>query len=70
MNTKTKGAGIPEKLLAELQGTLANAAHGMRDSEVAMKACKDMDRMREELRKKVGTVDVSVDLVREARDNP
>jgi hypothetical protein len=70
MNTKLKGTGISEKLLAELQTALANAANGIRDSEAAMKACKDMDRMREQLRKRVGNMDVSVELVRETRDAP
>ena len=59
---------IPPKLLADLQEAMGNAAMGIRDPEVAKKACKDMDRMREELRKKVGILDVAADLVRETRD--
>ena len=64
----TSDAGIPRKLLAELKGAIANAASGVRDPAIASKACKDMNRMRKELRKKVGMLDVAVDLIREARD--
>jgi hypothetical protein len=41
---------------------------GVRDPAIEKKACEDMDRMREETRKRVGTVEVAVDLIREARN--
>jgi hypothetical protein len=41
---------------------------GVRDPAVEKQACEDMDRMREETRKRVGTVEVAVDLIREARN--
>ena len=68
MGIKTKSAGISQKLFAELQEAVDNAAKGICDPEVMKKACMEMDRLREELRKKVGTLDVAVDLIREVRD--
>jgi hypothetical protein len=41
---------------------------GVRDPALAQKAREDMDRMREETRKRIGTVEVAVDLIRHARD--
>lgn len=53
----------------ETDGVLAdNAARGIRDPEAIRKACEEMDRMREELRKRIGTVSVAVDFVRDARN--
>ena len=68
MSTKTK-TGISPKLLAELQAAVANAANGVRDNVDAKKACREMDRMREELRKEKGILDVAVGLIRETRNN-
>lgn len=50
--------------LKELEETLARAP----DRETIRKACEEMDRLREETRKRVGVVDVAVELVRDARD--
>jgi hypothetical protein len=67
MATKTNTAA-PRKLFAQLEKALQNAAKGVRDPKIAEKACKDMDRMRRQLRKKVGALEVAVDLIRETRD--
>jgi hypothetical protein len=67
MATKTNST-VPQRLFAQLEKALQNATKGIRDPETAEKACKDMDRMREDLRKKVGRLDVAVDLIRETRD--
>lgn len=64
----TEKALIPAKLLADLEAALVDAAKGRRDPDTITKACRDMDRMREETRKEVGTLDVSVDLIRQGRD--
>lgn len=40
-----------------------------RDPEVVRKACEEMDAAREEIRKRIGIVNVAVDLIREARDS-
>lgn len=58
----------PSGMIRDLQEALAAAAKGGRDPEEMRKACEEMDRMREELRQKIGTVDVAVDLIRAGRD--
>jgi len=52
----------------ELQEIVDRAAKGVRDPQDMRKAVDEMNQAREELRKKIGTVSVAVDLVREARD--
>jgi hypothetical protein len=59
---------IPAELVHELQERLEKAARGERDPEEMRRASEQMDRMREETRKRIGTVQVAVDLIREARD--
>lgn len=54
--------------LNELHDVIARVQSGVRDPAAAQKATERMDRMREELRKKVGTVDLAVELIRDARD--
>ena len=53
-----------ETALKELEATLARAP----DRETMRKACEEMDRLREETLKRVGIVDMAVELVRDARD--
>lgn len=50
----------------ELEDAIAHL--GSRDPETMRRACEEMDRMREETRRRVGTINVAVDLVREFRD--
>jgi hypothetical protein len=69
MTTKEKNL-ISPKLLAELECVMADVAKGKRDAEAMKKAARDMDRMREDTRSKLGILDVAVDLVRESRDEP
>jgi hypothetical protein len=57
---------IPAELLAELEEVL-RSPYAAPDPEDMAKACKQMDRMREETRKGMGEVDVAVDLIRDAR---
>lgn len=52
----------------ELDQAIARLLKGGRDPEAGRQAREDMDRMREETRKRIGTVEVAVDLVRDARD--
>jgi DNA-directed RNA polymerase sigma subunit (sigma70/sigma32) len=56
------------ELVHELQESLERAAKGIRIPEEMRKARNEMNRMREELRQKIGTVDVAVDLIRDARN--
>ena len=59
---------IPGEAVHELHEILAGASTGVRDSETMRKAREEMNRMREELRQRIGTVEIAVDLIREARD--
>jgi hypothetical protein len=61
----------PPTALTEWQAAIAQAYLPMsqRDPELVRKACERMDRMREELRARIGTVEVAVELVRDARDS-
>ena len=59
---------ISASLLDELQHRLANAANGIRDAEEMKKACEHMDWTREELRLRIGTVNVAVELIRDAAE--
>ena len=68
MKTKKRIAGIPARLLAELQHAADDAAKGNRDREKAKKACTEMDRIREEIRKKHGILNIGVPAIRELRD--
>jgi len=52
----------------ELQEAVDRLVKGVRDPEATRRACERMDQMREELRERIGTVEVAVDLVREVRD--
>lgn len=67
-NTETC-TGIPPELAAALDEALRNAMTGNRDPEAMRQACDEQDRLREELRQKVGELDVAVELVREVRDD-
>jgi hypothetical protein len=55
-------------LVSELQKILADAAKGNREPEKMRVACAEMDRLREELRQKIGTVEVAVELIRAGRN--
>jgi hypothetical protein len=61
-------SAIPPAILAEMQARAERAAHRLRDPEDMRRACERMDRMREELRQKIGETDIAVELIREARD--
>ena len=52
----------------ELEELIAKLMKGERDPEAAKKSRERMNRMREETYRRVGTVEVAVDFVREYRD--
>ena len=54
--------------MKELTEAVHRMMSGVRDAAVAQKAREDMNRMREETRKRIGTVEVAVDLIRDARE--
>ena len=68
MDRDETAATIPPELLAELQEAVDRVVKGVRDPEAMRKACERMDQMREEMRRRVGEVEVAVDLIREIRD--
>lgn len=69
MTTETKTTGIPDSLLAELQEAADRAAQGVRDPALMAKASASMDRLREEIRRKHGLLNIGVPAIRELRDD-
>jgi hypothetical protein len=59
---------ISHELLAALQEAADNAAQGIRDPDTMWSACAEMDYVREEMRREVGDLNVTVELLREVRD--
>lgn len=52
----------------ELSEAVHRMMNGIRDPAIAQRAREDMNRMREETRKRIGIVEVAVDLIRDARE--
>jgi len=52
----------------EVQAAIDRALEGVRDSGSMRQAAERMDRMREEMRARVGNVNLAVPLIREIRD--
>ena len=63
-----KKSSIPADVMAELQEAADRAAAGIRDPEAAERSRKRMDKMREEIRRKHGILDIGVSAIRELRD--
>ncbi len=59
---------ITEQLVHDLDKALQDAATGKRDPDKMAKALEAMQASVEETRKRIGTVSVAVDLIRELRD--
>jgi hypothetical protein len=68
MATTEKPSAIPPEILAEMQERAERAARGIREPEDARRACERMDKLREELRQRIGETDIAVELIREARN--
>jgi hypothetical protein len=68
MATVQKSPTIAPETLTEMQQRAARSAGGVRDPEDARRACERMDRMREELRQRIGETEIAVELIREARN--
>ena len=52
----------------EVQAAIDRALEGVRDPDSMRQAAERMDRMREEMRARVGNVNLAVPLIREVRD--
>jgi len=59
---------IDNSIMTELHEAAERAGKKVRDRDAMRRACQRLDVAREELRKRVGTLDVAVDLIRSARD--
>jgi len=68
MNTKAPISGIPAEIMAQLQAAVDKAARGIRDPDEMHRACEDMDRIREGIRKREGILDIGVPAIRQLRD--
>ena len=60
--------GIPSEILDQMRDAAIKAMAPARDPEAMKKACERMDRMREEIKKKHGVLDIGVPAIRELRD--
>jgi hypothetical protein len=58
---------VPSEIDLELEEALRQAMSGIRDPEEMRKACERMDRMREEVYKREGLLDIGVPAIRELR---
>jgi hypothetical protein len=68
MATTESHSAIPPQVMAELQAAADRAANGIRDPEVMLKACERMDRLREEICRNHGILNIGVPALRELRD--
>jgi hypothetical protein len=59
---------IPPQVMAELQAAADRGAKGVRDPAIMLKACERMDRLREEIHRQHGTLEIGVPAIRELRD--
>lgn len=68
MSTDATPAGIPPDLMAEIQAAADRAATGVRDPRAMRTASEDMDRIREDIRRQHGVLDIGGPAIRELRD--
>ncbi|MBI2809095.1 MAG: hypothetical protein HYX68_29280 [Planctomycetes bacterium] len=67
--TVTDYSKISPDILADIATAAQDAANGTRNLREARAACEEMDRIREEIRKKHGVLDIGVPAIRELRDS-
>lgn len=60
---------IPSDLMARMRQAADHASTGTRDREYLAEAFAEMNRLRESLRQRIGTVDIAVELIRDARNH-
>lgn len=58
---------VPPELRVEFEEAVRRAMCGQRDPEAMRKACENMDKVREEIRRQYGVQNIGVDLIRELR---
>jgi len=62
MATVDESAAIPAEDLAELAKTIQNLIQGVRDPDAMDRAAKEMDEAREEVRQRLGELDLAAEL--------
>lgn len=68
LKTNETPSALPLEIMTELQDAIADALSGVRDPEKTRQAAARMDRMREEMRRRIGVGEWAVSLTRETRD--
>jgi len=68
MATVQRPSAIPPEVMAELQKAADDAAKGIRDPEKMRGACEEMDRRREQIFRRIGSVDFAAPTIRALRD--
>jgi len=68
MSIDVKDTGIPPDVMADLEDACRYAATGARDPEVMRRAAETMDRLREDIFRKHGVLDIGVPATRQLRD--
>jgi hypothetical protein len=58
---------FPAEVRAELEEAVRRLMAGERDPEAMRRACERMDRIREEIRRRHGVLDIGVPAIRELR---
>ena len=66
--TETKPIGLPPEIMAKMNEAVRVAMSPVRDPEDMRRACDEMDRIREEIYRKHGLLDIGVPAIRELRD--
>jgi hypothetical protein len=62
MATANESPTIPAEDLAELEKTIQNLIQGIRDPAAMDRAAKEMDEAREEIRQRLGELDLAAEL--------
>ena len=62
MATAEEAPAIPAEDVAELEKTIQNLIQGVRDPEAMDRAAKEMDEAREEIRSRLGEVNLAAEL--------
>jgi len=66
--TDNASVSVDNFIITELHEAAERASKKVRDRDAMRRACNKQDVAREELRKRVGTLDIAVDLIRSGRD--
>jgi hypothetical protein len=68
METTMKTIDPPPALAEEFDAVIADLMKGVRDPAKMDEAARELDEGREEIRSRLGTLNVAVNLIRETRD--